>query len=92
MENQTKQQKAPQNNDIILNDRKNLHITGVLEVISATKSLITMKTTGGNLSINGSEMKIKNLLNQQQEVDIEGFINEIKYDAKKKKFFEKVFK
>ena len=78
--------------DLELYSRKNLHITGVVEVISATTSLITTKTTGGPLAIHGSDLKIKNLNNTQQEVDIEGNINEIKYEVKKKKLLEKIFK
>lgn len=78
--------------DIELHARKNLHITGVEEVTSATTSLINLKTNGGALSILGSDMKIKNLNHAEQEVSIEGNIDELKYGSKKKKFFEKVFK
>jgi len=93
MENQNKTQKTNSlPHDLELHSRKSLHITGVIEVLSATATLVTIKTTGGPLSIHGTEMKIKNLNNTQQEVDIEGNINEIKYEVKKKKFFEKVFK
>lgn len=78
--------------DIELRSRKNLHITGVEEVTSATTSLISLKTNGGVLSVLGSDMKIKNLNHAEQEVSIEGNIDELKYGSKKKKFFDKVFK
>lgn len=78
--------------DIELRSRKNLHITGVEEVTSATTTLINLKTCGGALSILGSDMKIKNLNHAEKEISIEGNIDELKYGSKKKKLFEKVFK
>ena len=78
--------------DIILKSRKELHISGVIEVVSATTSLITIKTSLGGLIIGGLDLKIKNLTATAQEVDITGDINEIKYSAKKRKLLQKVFK
>ena len=90
-----KQQKIQEpliTHDIELKNRKDLHITGVLEVVSATSGLINLKTSAGLLIVGGSDLKIKNLLETEKKVDIEGLINEIKYNEKKKKLFEKVFK
>ena len=79
-----KQENLPHN--LELKSRNILNISGVLEMISATGTLISMKTSAGNLNITGSEMKVKNLNNNQHEVEIEGKINEIKYDVKKRNF------
>ena len=78
--------------DITLKSRKNLYITGVLEVVSVTSTNINLKTNSGPLSIIGSDLKIKNLSQDQKEVSIDGEVDEIKYLKKKKKLFEKVFK
>ena len=91
MENAQKN-KTQATSDLILHSRKELHVTGVIEVISATTSVITIKSALGGVVINGSELKIKNLASNSQEVDITGEINEIKYSSNKKKLFEKVFK
>ena len=91
MENTTKS-KTQEISDIILHSRKELHVTGVFEIISATTNNITIKSTLGGLIVNGTDLKIKNLTSNSQEVDICGDINEIKYTSRKKKLFEKVFK
>ena len=91
MENTTKS-KTQEISDIILHSRKELHVTGVIEVLSATTSLITIKSTLGGLFICGSDLKIKNLTSNSQEVDISGEISEIKYNTKKSKLFDKVFR
>lgn len=73
-------------------DRKTLHITGILEVLNATESIINTKSSLGKLQITGSSLKIKNLSRETNEVDIEGEINEIKYNNTNKKIFQKLFK
>lgn len=78
--------------DLELKSRKDLHITGIIEVISATTGAISLKTNAGPMTILGNTLKIKNLNNTEKHIDIEGEINEIKYSQKKKKILQKVFK
>lgn len=92
MDNKKKENSMSLPHDIELKSRKNLHITGVIEVVSVTSTNITLKTNGGPLVIVGIDLKIKNLSQDQKEVSIDGEIDEIKYSKKKKKLFEKVFK
>ena len=82
----------PLQQDIELKNRETITISGVLEVVSATQSLISLKTSLGGLNICGSELKIKNLLENEKKITITGTISEVKYIEKKKKIFEKVFK
>lgn len=91
MENK-KEQKPVLAHDIILKDRKDLKLSGIQEVLSVTTNAINLQTNGGPLAISGSNLKIKNLSQDQKEVEIEGEIDEIKYCKRKRKFFEKVFK
>lgn len=78
--------------EIELKNRKQLKISGVLEVAMATTSLITLKTHNGVLSIGGADLKIKNLNEVEKKVEIDGNVYELKYNDKKKKLLSKVFK
>ena len=78
--------------EINLNNRTDLKITGIIEVISATNLQVFAKTSAGDLLVCGENLKILNLNNQDKTLEIQGIINEIKYTQKKKKFLEKVFK
>lgn len=75
-----------------LKDRTELFITGILEVISATESLVNLKSSHGPITITGSKLKIKNLNAGSKELSIEGEVSEIKYNNGKKRFLEKCFK
>lgn len=93
MDNKTK--KEPEfegTSNIEIQSRKQIHITGVTEVISATTTSVELKTACGKLTIGGTDLKIKNLNNEQKELYLTGILNELKYNEKKKNLFEKVFK
>ncbi len=75
-----------------LNARKNLKITGVIEVISATPTEIVTKTDCGPLSITGQNLKVKNLLIAEKILEAEGEIGKIEYSKSKKSFFSKILK
>ena len=78
--------------EIILNNRSLLKITGIIEVITATPVTILLKSSAGEIIINGESLKIQNLNNQDKTIEIQGIINEIKYNKKQKKLLEKIFK
>ena len=78
--------------EINLVGRKKLHITGVFEVLSATPSSIQIKSAMGHLSIVGTDLKIKNLAENEKMVDIDGEVSEIKYQQGTKGILKKVFK
>lgn len=76
---------------VTLKNKKDLFLSGILEVLSATESEINLKTTQGPLIIYGSKLKIKNLSEEQKELSVDGDIHEIKYNSKKR-FLEKCFR
>lgn len=78
--------------DLELKNRKDLHMTAINEVVSATTTAIHLKSVVGLITIIGNNLKIKNLNHSDKFIDIEGEINEIKYNQKKKKILQKVFK
>lgn len=78
--------------EIVLNNRTNLKISGIIEVISATATVVYAKSSAGGLIITGENLKIQNLNNEEKTLEINGVVNEIKYNQKKKKFLDKLFK
>lgn len=88
--NKPKIEKA--SNHIDLTDRKTLNISGVTETVSATETIISLKTNYGPLLITGSALHIENLNKTDKSISITGEINELKYTKSKKSFFQKVFK
>ena len=75
-----------------LNARKNLKISGVIEVISATPTEIIAKTDCGPIFISGQNLKVKNLLISEKIVETEGEVYKIEYSKSKKSFFSKILK
>lgn len=75
-----------------LNARKNLKITGVIDVISATPSEIVAKTDCGPISVTGQNLKVKNLLITEKILEAEGEIGKIEYSKSKRSLFSKILK
>lgn len=65
---------------ITLNERKNLVITGVTEVISYDEVLIRLKTALGELRIEGTDLNLKNLNLESGQAAVEGKICGLIYD------------
>jgi len=78
--------------ELYLKSRNEMKITGVIEVLSATSQIVTLKSSAGAMTVTGENLKIHSLSNTEKILEIEGQINEIKYSQKKKKFLEKMFK
>lgn len=74
--------KSSQN--IVLENRKKLVISGVKDVDSFDENIISMLTTLGNLTVKGHKLKINNFSAESGDVSIEGNINNIIYDDVKK--------
>ena len=75
-----------------LNARRNLKITGINEVISATTGEIIAKSECGPLTVCGQNLKVKNLLINEKILEVEGEIYKIEYTKPKKNFFSKILK
>ena len=83
---------TPQN--IILENRETLKITGVLDVESFNEDLIITQTNLGRLLIRGSGLKVTKLNLENFELSIGGYINTLEYANKKsrKKLFNIIVK
>ena len=96
MVEEQKNQKT-KNQNLILENREKLNITGVIEVGSFNDELITMKTELGELFIYGSGLKINKLNVDSSEIAIDGNIQCLEYSDKntgksKGCFISKIFK
>jgi sporulation protein YabP len=84
--------KIPHN--LILDNRKILHITGVTEMGAFDEEHVTVYTDLGGLYICGNMMKISKLSVETNEMNLSGDILSLTYFEKKfrvKNFFEKIF-
>lgn len=82
--------------NLVLDSRRKITLTGVLEVISYDDEKIALNTNLGNLDIKGSNLKINKLDVKNGDVIIVGMINYMVYNEKniskdKKSFIKKLF-
>lgn len=89
--------KVEETNNIIIENRRKLSISGVEDVDSFDEVSIVMFTTMGMLTIKGQDLHINRLNIEIGDISIEGTIDEIIYsDAEDKRnaqgFFSKLFK
>lgn len=68
--------------NLVLESRKKLTLTGVLEVLSFDDEKISLNTSLGNLMVKGSELKMNKLDVQNGDVIIIGSITSIMYSGK----------
>lgn len=64
---------------VILNERKNLNITGVSEVLSFEEDLVVLKTSLGTLLVQGRGLKLKTLSPDGGQVAVEGTVSAMSY-------------
>lgn len=91
-------EKVTQN--ILLENREHMGVSGVDEVDSFNEKQITAFTTLGFITIKGSSLHIKKFNTNTRELNITGRIDEIKYSNGEKRetnhslnnFFNKLFK
>ena len=90
------QKAKPQN--LILEKREKLNISGVIEVGSFNEEIVTMKTELGELTIYGYNLKINKLNVDNSEVSIDGNIQCLEYSdknngkSKSRNIFSQLFK
>jgi len=80
------------NHKIICDARKFLQMTGIQKVESTNENQIVCVAMNQPLIITGKNMHIKKLDVGQGIVDVEGQIDSIKYEQKKKPFLKRIFK
>lgn len=83
--------------NIILENREKLKITGVKDVLSFDDLIVILETDLGMLTIKGENLRINKLSLDTSEVNIDGTINSLNYSEKTAKttsssVFAKIFK
>ena len=65
---------------LILNERKNLTMTGVTEVISFDDTAVVLRTCLGILTIQGQQLLLKNLSQEGGQLAVDGHISALSYE------------
>ena len=82
--------------NLILENREKLTISGVLDVLSFDDQIVILETELGMLTIKGEDLRINKLSIDTQNVIIEGSIMSLSYsekeDKKSSNFLGKIFK
>lgn len=65
---------------LTLNDRKNLTLTGVTEVISFDENAVLLSTGMGSLAIHGNGLQLKTLSLEGGQVAVDGHIAALVYE------------
>lgn len=96
MENIVKKLEVVENKQtkLILENRKDLQMSGISKVISVNESEANLVVNGTKLHISGTEMSIEKLDVNEGILNLSGNINEIRYTGKnvKTSFFKRLFK
>ena len=82
--------------NLILENREKLSISGVIDVLSFDDQIVILETELGMLTIKCKDLKINKLSINTQDVIIEGNINSLSYSEKEERkntgFLNKIFK
>ena len=83
--------------NIVLENREKLSISGVLDVLSFDDQVVILETELGLLTVKGENLRINKLSIDTSEVVVEGEINHLGYsekefDKKNNGFLGKIFK
>lgn len=65
---------------LTLNDRKQLTVTGVTEVVSFDEGAVIAHTEQGTLVVQGKDLQLKTLLPEGGQVAVEGHISALIYE------------
>ena len=68
--------------NIFLENRNKLNVTGVLDVLNFDEQIITVETEMGVLVIKGSDLKLNKYNLDDTELSIEGEISSLAYEDK----------
>lgn len=65
---------------LTLNERKNLTMTGVTEVMSFDETAVVLKTSLGLLTVHGQGLKLKTLSLEGGQVAVDGDVSALVYE------------
>ncbi len=80
---------------MILENRKNLHVTGVKDVAEFNDEKVVLNTELGELTIDGERLNISQFAQETGELMLEGKIDTLIYNENQKNeggFFSRIFK
>lgn len=83
--------------NLILENREKLNVSGVLDVLSFDDQIVIIETELGLLTVKGDSLRINKLSTDTEEVIVEGNINNLGYSekvgsGKETSLFSKIFK
>ncbi len=88
-----KQTNTNSEHNLTLINRNNLSVTGVDKVISVKPDLLQLKTTSGDMIVNGENIEVTKLDLEQHTINLTGTFDSIKYSENNKTpLFKKIFK
>lgn len=65
---------------LTLNERRQLSMTGVTEVVSFEDSAVVLQTSLGTLIVQGRELQLKNLSLEGGQVEVDGTVSALVYE------------
>ena len=65
---------------LTLNERKNLTMSGVAEVVSFGESAVVLRTALGTLTVQGQDLKLKTLSLEGGQMAVDGHISALIYE------------
>ena len=68
---------------VSLNERKELTVTGVTEVVSFDEEAVILKTSLGTLNVHGRQLQLKNLSTNGGQVEVIGNLSALVYQENK---------
>ena len=68
---------------LTLDERKNLTMTGVTEVVSFDENTVVLRTVLGTLVVQGQQLQLKNLTLDGGNVAVEGEISGLNYEQQR---------
>ena len=88
------EEKGKKLHNVIMEQRKKLNMSGVLEVVSFEDETIVLETDMGMMTIKGEGMRIGSFSASSSDIDIEGNIIALVYtgEAAKGGFFRRLMK
>lgn len=81
--------------NIILENREKLSVTGVIDILTFDEDEIILETQNGILEVMGSNLKVEQLSVDTGEILARGTINSVNYSGEAKQkigFFKSIFK
>lgn len=79
------------NQNIILENREKLSVSGVEEVIHFDETTVILRTTLGELSIHGEKLKVESLQVDNGDLFVSGQVNALSYAPESVGWWERLF-